>query len=137
MRVSQRLDYALRALTALADEPGGRPIAVGALAERLGLPRRFLEQQVTSLAKSGLVTCRRGAAGGCALARPPEGITVAEVVRSMQGEIIDVPHTSDSAVAEMWADAAVLLAAVLEETTLRVLADRQAAIDAAAAMYYI
>jgi hypothetical protein len=55
----------------------------------------------------------------------------------MQGEIIDVPHTSDSAVAEMWADAAVLLAAVLEETTLRVLADRQAAIDAAAAMYYI
>jgi Rrf2 family protein len=137
MRVSQRLDYALRALTALAQEPQGSPIVAGELADRLGLPRRFLEQQVTTLAKNGLVSCRRGTSGGCSLARPADTITVAEVVKAIQGDIIDIPRTTGSAVAEMWSDSAEVLGGVLGRVTIRTLAERQAELDSQAAMYYI
>lgn len=138
MRVSQRLDYALRALTALAQRPAGRPVVAGDLAAELGLPKRFLEQQITALAKRGLVACQRGAAGGCVLARQADDITVAEVVRAVQGEVLDIPHNSGSAVAEMWNEAAGSLSHALGDITLRQLADRQSEIDAQRApMYYI
>jgi Rrf2 family protein len=138
VRVSQRLDYALRALTALAQQPAGRPIVAGDLARELGLPKRFLEQQITALAKSGLVICHRGAAGGCILGREPETIDVAEVVTAMQGDVLDVPHTSGSAVAEMWAQTALALTGALRSVTLKQLAERQTELDAERApMYYI
>jgi Rrf2 family protein len=136
--VSQRLDYALRALTALAQQPEQRPVVAGELAERLDLPKRFLEQQITALGKRGLVHCQRGAAGGCVLARPAEQVTVAEVVEAVQGEVLDIPHTRGSAVAEMWRDAADALSRTLSDVTLKDLADRQSEMDAARVpMYYI
>ncbi len=138
MRVSQRLDYAVRALVALAQQPAGRPVVAGDLARDLALPKRFLEQQVTALAKRGLVSCRRGAAGGCVLARPPSEITVTEVVRAVQGDVLDVPHATRSASAEMWQEAARDLERVLGSVTLAQLAKRQSEIDAeASSMYYI
>ena len=72
MRVSQRLDYAVRALTALAQQPPGVYVAAGDIADGLGLQRRFVEQQFTGLARAGIVDCRRGAGGGCALLRPAD-----------------------------------------------------------------
>lgn len=139
MRVSQRLDYALRAMTALAAVPVGEYVVAGDLADRLGLPRRFLEQQLTAVAKRGLVTCQRGAGGGCALARPASEISVAEIVRALQGEVLDVPHVTGSAVSEMWAHAAAGLQKEFEVVDLATLAKRQAEFDAASspAMYYI
>jgi Rrf2 family protein len=138
MRVSQRLDYALRALTALAAVRPGAYMVAGDLADELGLPRRFLEQQLTAVAKRGLVTCQRGAGGGCALARPASEITVADVVRALQGDVLDVPRVTGSAVSEMWADAAARLEGELAGVDLATLAKRQAALDAAATpMYYI
>ena len=66
MRVPQRLDYALRALVLLALQPEGEYIAAGDLADHLGLPRRFVEQQVTALvarrASCGAGAGRRAAA---------------------------------------------------------------------------
>jgi Rrf2 family protein len=138
VRVSQRLDYAVRALTALAQEPAGQAVVAGELAARLNLPRRFLEQQITALAKRGLVSCTRGAAGGCTLSRPAEAVTVADVVLAVQGDVLDVPRTRDSAVAEMWSDADSALTRALRAVTLKDLATRQSELDAAAApMYYI
>src|SRR5450759_1460154 len=138
MRVSQRLDYALRALTALAAIPAGTYVVAGDLADELGLPKRFLEQQLTALAKRGLVTCQRGAGGGCGLGRPAAQITVADVVRALQGDVLDVPRVTGSAVSEMWAAAAAGLESDLERVDLEVLAKRQASLDAAAMpMYYI
>ncbi|HEY3317857.1 MAG TPA: Rrf2 family transcriptional regulator [Coriobacteriia bacterium] len=138
MRVSQRLDYALRALTALAQQPEGRPMVAGDLARDLGLPKRFLEQQITALGKRGLVSCQRGASGGCVLARSPDLVTVADVVRAVQGEVLDVPHRTGSASSEMWLDVARALEDVLGSVTLRQLAKRQTELDAAAVpMYYI
>lgn len=138
MRVSQRLDYTVRGLTALAERPFGTYVAAGEIADELALPRRFVEQQFTALARAGLVDCRRGAGGGCSLARPADEITVVEVVRAVQGAVLDVPKVTGSAVSEMWANSASSLETTLEETTLYDLAHRQRELDALSApMYYI
>lgn len=138
MRVSQRLDYTLRMLVALARLPHGTTAASGDLAVRLGLPRRFGEQQMTALAKTGLVDSRRGTGGGVSLARPAAQITVLDVVRAVQGQALDIPHIAGSASAELWARAASALEESLAATTLADLVKRQAELDAAAGpMYYI
>jgi len=138
MRVSQRLDYTVRGLTALAQRDYGAYVAAGDIADELSLPRRFVEQQFTTLARAGLVDCRRGAGGGCSLTRPADEITVGQVVRAVQGSVLDVPRVSGSAVSEMWAASAVSLELALEDTTLAELSARQRALDAEASpMYYI
>ena len=138
MRVPQRLDYALRALVLLALQPEGEYIAAGDLADHLSLPRRFVEQQITSLARAGIVRCRRGAAGGCALARGARDVTVFDVVEAVQGEVLDVPHVTGSAASALWADAADNLAGFLSTVSLAELAERQRELDGAAvSMYWI
>ncbi len=137
MRVSQRLDYAVRTLVELA-RTDGEPVAVGDLAEGMGLPRRFVEQQITALVKRGIVTSKRGAGGGCALARPAAEITVAEVAEAIQGAVLDVPHTSGSAVAQMWERTASALRASLASETIADLAARQDELARdSSAMYFI
>lgn len=138
MRVSQRLDYALQALVLLAMRPEGEYVAAGDLAERLGLPRRFVEQQVTALARASVVVCRRGASGGCALARSASGISVADVVRALQGDVLDVPLRGGSAASEVWQEAAEALESHLDGVRLDAVARRQLELDAVAVpMYYI
>lgn len=138
MRVSQRLDYALRALILLAELPAGTWVAAGELADRLRLPRRFLEQQISTLARAGIVECRRGATGGCALARPAEEITVRDVVTALHGDVLDIPHHPDSASAELWQQASAALSEFLKDYNLEELARRQRELDARSApMYYI
>ena len=138
MRVSQRLDYALRALVVLAMQPPGAYVAAGDLANRLNLPRRFVEQQVTELARAGVVECRRGSSGGCTLARAPEDISVADIAIALQGEVLDVPQLTGSAAALVWQEAADRLTDQLAGIDLGSVAARQRALDSAAApMYYI
>jgi Rrf2 family protein len=108
------------------------------LADHLGLPRRFVEQQVTALARAGIVRCRRGAAGGCALARTAREVTVYDVVEAVQGEVLDVPHVTGSAASRLWADAADQLAGFLATVDLAQLAEQQRNLDGAAvSMYWI
>jgi Rrf2 family protein len=138
VRVPQRLDYALRALVLLALQPEGEYIAAGDLADHLSLPRRFVEQQITALARAGIVRCRRGAAGGCVLARASRDVTVFDVVEAVQGEILDVPHVTGSASSALWCEAADQLAGYLATVSLAELAERQRELDGAAAtMYWI
>ncbi len=138
MRVSQRLDYTLRMLVALGRMPGGTSAAAGELAANLGLPRRFGEQQMTALAKTGLVESRRGTGGGVSLARPAADITVHDVVKALQGDALDIPRSTGSATAEFWESAARALENRLQTVTLADLASRQAQLDAEASpMYFI
>lgn len=138
MRVPQSLDYALRAIVLLALQPEGEYVAAGDLADRLGLPRRFVEQQITLLARHGLVRCRRGASGGCALAAPAAQITVLDVVSAIQGDVLDVPRVTDSATSVLWSQAADELSAFLQRTTVEQLAVRQRELEGVAAtMYWI
>lgn len=138
MRVSQRLDYTLRMAVALGRLPFGTTAAAGELAMALGLPRRFGEQQMTALAKTGIVKSRRGTSGGASLAKQASEITALDIVRAVQGEALDVPRSAASATAELWADAAEALEKRLAATTLEDLVKRQAEIDAAETpMYFI
>ena len=138
MRVPQSLDYALRALVLLALQPDGDYIAAGELADHLGLPRRFVEQQITALSRVGIVRCRRGASGGCSLAHPAREISVFDVVEAIQGEVLDVPRVTGSAASALWQDAADELAGYLKSVPLEALAQRQRDLDgAAASMYWI
>lgn len=138
MRVSQAADCALRALVELARAGGDVPVPAGAVADRLRLPRRFCERQVTALARAGLVRCRRGGGGGCALARPASAITVADALRATEGSLLDAPRTSGSATAEAWLAAAVALGETLSSISIADLAARQSALDSESApMYHI
>jgi len=138
MRVPQSLDYAVRALILLALQPEGEFIAAGELADHLGLPRRFVEQQVTALSRAGIVECRRGASGGCALARQARDISVFDIVQAVHGDVLDIPRVTGSAASGLWQDAAEVFGVYLQSVSLQALAERQRELDgASASMYWI
>jgi Rrf2 family protein len=92
MHVSARSDYALRAATELA-AAGGQPVKRERLAEAQGIPAQFLEQILLDLKRADLVRARRGPEGGFWLARPAEQITVADVIRAVDGPLAHVQGT--------------------------------------------
>lgn len=94
--LSNKARYALRALFLLADA-GSAPATIGMLAEQLAAPRKFLEAILLELNRAGVVTSRRGRFGGYALARPPEQISVADVIRIVDGPLALAPCASVTA----------------------------------------
>ena len=81
-------DYASRALLSLAlHDDAQLPTSVRDIAERTGLPQPYLEQILLALKGAGLVRSKRGVGGGYVLARPPEEITLAQIVEALEGPI--------------------------------------------------
>ena len=89
MHISARADYALRAAAELA-AAGDGPIKGEALAQAQDIPPKFLEAILSAMRRAGLVNSRRGADGGYWLARPAREITVADVVRAVDGPLAGV-----------------------------------------------
>ena len=87
MRVSTRGDYASRALLSLALHGAETPTSVRDIAVRTGLPQPYLEQILLALKGAGLVRSKRGVGGGYVLARPPEEISLAQIVSAVDGPI--------------------------------------------------
>lgn len=87
MQISARADYALRALCVLAAAEPGTAVKAAVIAEAQAIPRTFLDQILTDLRRGGMVDSRRGPDGGHRLARPPYAITVADVVRVVDGPL--------------------------------------------------
>jgi Rrf2 family protein len=89
VKVSTRGDYASRALLSLSLHTGQtQPTSVRDIAERTGLPQPYLEQILLALKGAGLVRSKRGVGGGYVLARPPEQITLSEIVSAVEGPIV-------------------------------------------------
>src|SRR5437588_10895721 len=89
VKVSTRGDYASRALPSLAlHADGTKPTSVRDIAERTALPQPYLEQILLALKGAGLVRSKRGVGGGYVLARPPEEITLAQIVSAVDGPIM-------------------------------------------------
>lgn len=86
MQIPRKIEYALRAMIHLADNPGG--IARGSIiARQEHIPKYYLEKVIRDLMKRGLVRARRGPGGGYQLARPPETISFRDVIEAVEGPI--------------------------------------------------
>ena len=130
MKVSTRGDYASRALLSLAlhgDNPA--PTSVRDIAERTGLPQPYLEQILLALKGAGLVRSKRGVGGGYVLARPPETITLGEIVSAVDGPIVAgdfgrphengaCDHEGQCVLLAVWADVGEHMRAHLDSFTL-------------------
>ncbi len=90
MKVSAKEQYGLRAIAELADQYGKGPISLNDVAEAQGISLAYLEQVIRDLRDAELVSSTRGAHGGYELVRPPHEITVGEVLRALEGDILPV-----------------------------------------------
>ena len=127
MRVSAKTDYALRAAVELAAAPEGTPVEGERLATSQSIPLRFLENILLQLRHAGIVESRRGAEGGYRLARPAAEISLADVIRAIDGPLAGVsgqrPETLDfkgrsEPLRDVWVAVRASLRGVLENVTL-------------------
>ena len=134
MRVSAKADYALRAMLELA--AAGGLVKGEQLASAQAIPRKFLETILLELRHEELVVSQRGVDGGYALARPAAEITVADVIRAVEGPIAtvrgsrpeDVAYAgSAAALQSLWLELRASMRDVLEGATLAELVGRSSA----------
>jgi Rrf2 family protein len=129
LKVSQKLEYAMRAMIELAERQAEDVlIPAREIAEHQQVPVRFLEQQLGALSRAGLVESFRGSGGGCRLARVPQEITVAEIADAIEGQIFPMfclepsDHTcfqdSRCGLQGFWADVANAVQQVFQATTV-------------------
>ncbi|MFO1478333.1 MAG: Rrf2 family transcriptional regulator [Verrucomicrobiota bacterium] len=95
MKLSVRGEYALRALLVLGLNYGKPVVRIQAISDHQNIPKRFLEQILNDLKSAGVVQSKRGIAGGYRLARRPEEITLATVVRHIEGALAPVSCVSE------------------------------------------
>ena len=123
MKISQKLEYACRALTQLAKHHDGRTLTrLDNLAQREAISRSFLLQILNDLRRAGLVDSCRGAAGGYLLARPAEAITLRQVVDAVDPALLQDSVTpageSGAAIQTVWEKVSLTLRDALEQVTL-------------------
>jgi Rrf2 family protein len=134
LQVSAKTDYALRAAAELARAAAERsgPVKGEWISEGQGIPKKFMENILHDLKRAGIVRTRRGASGGYWLARPPEEISLADVIRAVEGplanvrgewpESVEYPGAAE-ALKEVWIAVRANLRAVLESVSLADIAD--------------
>ena len=134
MRVSAKVDYALRALLELAAAPPGS-VKGERLAKAQDIPPKFLENILTELRHAEIVASQRGVDGGYRLAKPASEISVADVVRALEGPIASVRGVRPEEVSyagparslqPLWIELRASMREVLEGTTLADLVARSA-----------
>jgi Rrf2 family protein len=139
VKISAKADYAVRAAAELAaaDE---RLLKGEAIATAQGIPQHFLENILSDLRHAGLVKSQRGADGGYRLARPAAEVTVADVIRAVEGPLAavrgeapeDVGYTGAAApLQEVWIALRASLRSVVEHVTLADLATGRLPADVA------
>lgn len=120
LNVSVKGEYALLAVLDLALQPPGAPVKIAAIAQRQGIPQKFLELILAGLKQGGFVESRRGADGGYLLARPAESIRVGEVLRYMEGgrrPRNTASQRPDSPFAPMWAKVEETVSSILDSSS--------------------
>jgi len=95
VKLSLRGEYALRALVVLGLNYGSGVVRIQTIANHQNVPKRFLEQILNDLKAGGVVTSKRGIAGGYKLSRPPEQIALAAVIRHLEGALAPVGCVSE------------------------------------------
>jgi Rrf2 family protein len=93
VRISRKAEYALRALVAFARQP--KSWQIQELSQRENIPVKFLEQILLALRHAGLLSSKRGVGGGYVLRKPATEITIAEVIRTLDGPLALVPCAAE------------------------------------------
>ena len=127
MRISAKADYAVRAALEMAAAPEGEPVKGERLADAQQIPLQFLEHILLELKHAGLVQARRGARGGYWLARPATEISIADVIRAVEGPLANIHESAPEELhyegaaerlRDIWVAVRHNLRAVLENITL-------------------
>ena len=133
MRVSAKVDYALRALAELAATAPGQPVKGEQLASTQEIPLNFLENILLELRRSEIVASQRGAEGGYRLAKPASEVSLADVIRAVEGPIATVrgarPEDAEytgaaTGLRDVWIELRASMRGVLEETSLADVVER-------------
>jgi Rrf2 family protein len=126
MHLTARADYALRATAEIAAAASG-PTKAEQIAQAQNIPLKFIENILSTLKHAGIVRSQRGVDGGYWLARPAAEITLAEVIRAVEGPLANVrgerPESTQyrgpaKPLREVWVAVRASLRTVLEEVTL-------------------
>jgi Rrf2 family protein len=147
MNISTKSRYAVRALVELAERAAvdpNRPVRLTDIAAGRDLPLQFLEQLFSALRRAGILHSRRGASGGYVFARPPEQVTVLDVVEALDGLLTPATCTQGECerfpgcgAASVWIAAKDAVEQVLAASTIADLVERERQARAGTAMYYI
>jgi len=127
VRISAKVDYAVRATCEVAAHPGDAPLKAEEIARAQEIPLSFLENILVDLRRAGFVRSQRGQVGGYRMAVPASSIKVADVIRAVEGPLADVRgvrpeslafHGSATALKDVWLATRVGLRRVLERVTI-------------------
>lgn len=136
MNISSRCEYACRAIVELAvRENTGSPVTAVQIAEQRGIPEKYLVHILLQLKRAGIVKSIRGSQGGYLLGRSPDDISLLDIVRAIDGAVLDPLPVNDAHSRDLgpaWKQVAKGIEAILEQVTVRDLATR-----AQSSMYYI
>lgn len=136
MRLSTKSEYACLALIDLSRRYGGGLVKIEDIAERKEIPKKYLEQILLTLKRAGYLNSKRGSQGGYQLSKPPKKISVAEIVRLMDGPLAPVesaskhffahtPIEKDKALARLFKEIRNVVAKKMESTTFESLSRRR------------
>src|SRR5262245_3194157 len=134
MRVSAKSDYALRALIEMASREDGRAVSAEELGRRQEIPHGFLQAILADLRRAGVVMSQRGQSGGWRMGRPASEVSVADVIRAVDGPLVSVYGLRPEAVTynetadvlqHVWIAARDSLRDVFEHVSIQQLADRK------------
>ena len=132
MRVSAKADYALRALIELAARHDGAAVSAEELGRLQDIPHGFLQAILADLRRAGIVISQRGQSGGWRMARTPDSVSVADVIRAVDGPLVSVYGLRPEAVSynasadvlqHVWIAARRSLRDVFEQVSIQQLAD--------------
>ncbi len=135
MTISQKCQYAVRAVFELSKRRGAGPITIGDLAQKQAIPARFLEIILNELKQGGVVESRRGVQGGYMLIGEPKDVTVGRIIRFIDGPLDPVkcigtqnekcPLKGGCAFNELWTKAKKAVETVYDSTTFQDLIERE------------
>ena len=132
MRVSAKSDYALRALIEMASQDDAAAVSAEQLGKRQDIPHGFLQAILADLRRAGIVISQRGQSGGWRMGRDPGSVSVADVIRAVDGPLVSVYGLRPEAVSynesaevlqHVWIAARRSLRDVFEQVSIQQLAD--------------
>ena len=146
MRVSAKAEYACRAVLELTNYYNKTDVIhINDIANQQSIPEKYLVQILLQLQRSGLVRSKRGASGGYSLSKPPEEISLGDVIRAMDGELISVESLSNDeqiskhqtrkyVLKDIWSEVQIKLTTIMDNITFAEISKRS---QKKLSMYYI